>query len=191
MVAPGTSNGPLFFGVKTAYLFNTYLYREGTSFAAPHVTGAMALLIDAFPTIAVPELEKAIKRGAVDLGDFGPDDIYGFGVLDTVLAHVDIRCPKGRRDRDRDGVPNTCDNCKRIPNDRQRDTDGDGYGNFCDADLNNDGIVNLIDFSMFGAVYGSADPDADFNGDGNVDLMDFSIFGSFYGKPPGPSGLVP
>ncbi len=89
MVAPGTSNGPLFFGVKTAHLFNTYLYREGTSFAAPHVAGAMALLIDAFPTITVPELENAIQRGAVDLGDYGPDDVLrlrdvGYGA-----------CPRG------------------------------------------------------------------------------------------------
>ena len=191
VVAPGTSNGPLFFGVKTAYLSNSYLYREGTSFAAPHVAGAMALMIDAFPTITVTELEKAIQRGAVDLGDLGPDDIYGSGLLDTVLAHVDIRCPKGGRDRDRDGIPDICDNCKKIPNERQRDTDGDGYGNFCDPDLNNDLVVNLIDFGMFRSVYGTANPDADFDGNGTVDLVDFGIFRRFYGRPPGPSGLVP
>ncbi|WP_372683482.1 S8 family serine peptidase, partial [Desulfosarcina sp.] len=193
VVAPGTKNGPFVFGVKTAYRFNSYLFQEGTSFAAPHVAGAMALLIDAFPTITVPELEKAIQRGAVDLGDYGPDDTYGHGLLDSVLAHVEIRCPRGRkgRDRDRDGVPNTCDNCTKVANERQRDTDGDGYGNFCDADLNNDGIVNLLDFGMFRAAYGTTDPHADFDGNGMVNLIDFGIFRSYYGQPPGPSGLVP
>jgi len=44
-------------------------------------------------------------------------------------------------DIDGDGVPNASDNCLDLPNANQRDTDGDGYGNLCDADLNNDGIV--------------------------------------------------
>ncbi|MFO7716772.1 thrombospondin type 3 repeat-containing protein [Desulfosarcina sp.] len=91
-------------------------------------------------------------------------------------------------DTDGDGVPDASDNCIMSANPDQRDSDGDGFGNRCDPDLNNDGSVNLIDFGMFGAAYGTSDPDADLNGSGKVDLADFSIFGSFYGASPGPSG---
>nr|WP_305000427.1 hypothetical protein [Thiohalobacter thiocyanaticus] len=73
----------------------------------------------------------------------------------------------------------------------QRDTDGDGYGNRCDADLDNSGLVNLADFSLYRQRYGTDDADADFNGDGIVNLSDFSIFRSFYGNPPGPSAGTP
>ena len=45
-------------------------------------------------------------------------------------------------DTDDDGIPTTLDNCTLVANADQRDTNGDGYGNVCDPDLNNDGIVN-------------------------------------------------
>ncbi|MEM9336472.1 MAG: dockerin type I domain-containing protein [Patescibacteria group bacterium] len=48
-----------------------------------------------------------------------------------------------------------------------------------DADLNRDGSVNLIDFSIllfwWGTDGGASDPPADINRDGNVTLTDFSI----------------
>ncbi|MFO7713879.1 S8 family serine peptidase [Desulfosarcina sp.] len=191
VVAPGTSNGPLFFGVKTAYPFGAYLYREGTSFAAPHAAGAMALLMEAFPGITVAELEAAVQRGAVDLGDNGPDDVYGHGMLDAVRAHVAIRCPRGGRDRDRDGIPDSCDNCTQAANPDQRDTDGDGFGNMCDPDLNDDLTVNILDYQLFIVAFGTDDPHADFNGDGSVNIVDYQTFINFFGKPPGPSGLAP
>ena len=80
------------------------------------------------------------------------------------------------------------DNCKLVSNADQRDTNGDGFGNVCDADLNNDGIVNTLDFGLFRKAYGSTGPnlDADFNGDGIVNTLDFGLFRKMYGAPPGP-----
>ncbi len=99
-------------------------------------------------------------------------------------------------DADSDGIGDAGDNCIDVPNGDQRDTDGDGVGNFCDADLTNDGAVNLSDFSLFRSTFGAntggetdsnmADH-ADFNGDGAVNLGDFSIFRGGFGRPPGPS----
>ena len=43
------------------------------------------------------------------------------------------------------------------------------------ADLNNDGRVNIADFSILLFHWGTSDPTADINGDGNVGLADFSI----------------
>ncbi len=90
-----------------------------------------------------------------------------------------------------DGVIDLKDNCTLVPNTAQRDTNGDGYGNICDADLNGDLKTDLSDFSLLRIAFGTADPDADFNGDGTVDLSDFSLFRTMFGSPPGPSGFVP
>jgi serine protease AprX len=73
--------------VRTSYLFNSYAYATGTSIAAPHVTGSMALLVDAFPGATVSEIETAIKHSAWDLGAGGPDNVYGYGLLDAAAAY--------------------------------------------------------------------------------------------------------
>jgi len=90
-------------------------------------------------------------------------------------------------DSDNDGVDNLVDNCIYVANPVQRDTDNDGYGNICDADLDNNDQVAFGDFSIFRAVFGSADPDADFDGDGVVSFSDFSRLRAGFGGPPGPS----
>jgi hypothetical protein len=94
-------------------------------------------------------------------------------------------------DTDGDGAVDTLDNCTLTANADQRDTNGDGYGNRCDGDLNNDGMVNNLDLGLFKQRYGGTDPDADFNGDGAVNNLDLGLFKQMYGKPPGPSGIVP
>jgi probable HAF family extracellular repeat protein len=91
-------------------------------------------------------------------------------------------------DGDGDLIPDISDNCILISNPDQLDTDRDGYGNICDADFNNDGIVGPFDLSSFRAAYGKTTyPDQDLNGDGVVGPFDLSAFRSYYGKPPGPS----
>jgi len=92
-----------------------------------------------------------------------------------------------RPDSDLDGIANNEDNCSRVANADQRDTNADDFGNACDADLNDDGIVNGIDSGLFRAAFGSADPHADFNGDGVVNALDSGIFRRGYGAPPGPA----
>jgi len=86
VVAPGVS-------VKTADLTfggvfpNSYATVSGTSFAAPHVAGTMALLRQANPATTVAELEQALADSALDLGLVGADDEYGYGVIDAVAAN--------------------------------------------------------------------------------------------------------
>lgn len=86
IVAPGVN-------VRTAALTfggafpNPYVNVTGTSFAAPHVAGAMALLLSAFPDLTDSDLEWAIKQSAVDLGPPGPDNAYGYGLLDVAAAY--------------------------------------------------------------------------------------------------------
>ena len=91
-------------------------------------------------------------------------------------------------DTDGDGVIDRDDNCSAVVNPDQRDTDGDGFGNRCDPDLNNDGIVNVVDLGLLRERFFSADPDADFNGDGTVNAADLGVLRAFFFGSPGPAG---
>ena len=87
VVAPG-------YFVKTADLSsggsvpNASRTISGTSFAAPHAAGVMALLLSAFPGTPVADLESALMQSAVDLGAPGPDNDYGYGRIDALTAYT-------------------------------------------------------------------------------------------------------
>lgn len=104
-------------------------------------------------------------------------------------------------DADSDGVEDALDNCTNAPNGplipdvggaSQRDTDGDGYGNLCDGDFDNNGFVNYVDLAYFRNAFGSEDADADLDGSGGmVNFVDLAIFRSLFGNPPGPAAPPP
>ena len=91
-------------------------------------------------------------------------------------------------DVDGDAVPNRHDNCTVVANADQRDTDNDGIGNACDADLNNDCTLSFHDLALFRAAFFSSDPDADLNGDGVVNFGDLAIARANFFSEPGPAG---
>lgn len=92
-------------------------------------------------------------------------------------------------DTDRDGIADEHDNCRAVANVNQRDTNGDGYGNRCDADLNGDGVTDGRDTNALRLAFGGTGPDADFDGNGVVNGVDVGILRAFFGKPPGPGAL--
>lgn len=63
-----------------------YATVSGTSYAAPHTAGAMALLLDAYPDVGVADIESALTQGAQDLGVAGADNSYGHGLVDALAA---------------------------------------------------------------------------------------------------------
>jgi hypothetical protein len=81
VVAPGVN-------IKTSDPFVGYIHGDGTSFSAPHVAGIMALLIGAFPDLTVSELESVLKQSALDLGTSGPDNDYGYGLVNGYDAYI-------------------------------------------------------------------------------------------------------
>jgi cytochrome c peroxidase len=106
-------------------------------------------------------------------------------------------------DADADGRIDSEDNCINdmngpiitdAGNNSQRDTDGDGFGNVCDTDLNNDSVTNLLDVGVLKSVFlcdTTFNPEfdncdhADFNGDGVVNLLDVGFIKKFFLKQPG------
>lgn len=93
-------------------------------------------------------------------------------------------------DYDSDGVLDPVDNCIEIANPDQRDTDSDGYGNICDADFDNQLLVEFSDLAYLKSKMLTSDPDADLNGSGKVDAVDLLLLQDQFFAPPGPSGLV-
>ncbi|MDR9486437.1 S8 family serine peptidase [Salibacter sp.] len=65
----------------------TYDNYQGTSMAAPHVSGVSLLLTEAFPNATAEEIKEALYYSAVDLGDPGEDNTYGRGMIDAEAAY--------------------------------------------------------------------------------------------------------
>jgi subtilisin family serine protease len=63
-----------------------YLSANGTSMAAPHVSGAVAVLRSINSALTVDELETLLVLGGVDLGVAGADDTFGNGRLDLFTS---------------------------------------------------------------------------------------------------------
>lgn len=65
----------------------------GTSMAAPHVTGAVAIARQMFPNAPAAALTRLVLATATDLGDPGVDESYGWGLL-NVENMVSARDPE-------------------------------------------------------------------------------------------------
>jgi subtilisin family serine protease len=111
---------------------------SGTSMAAPHVVGAVALLISAHPELKgqVDGIERIIEYTAVprtnsqSCGDVPgteiPNNTYGWGRVDALAA-------LGLNDTDGDGMPDWWELWHGLnpndPSDAALDSDGDGVSN--------------------------------------------------------------
>jgi serine protease len=72
-------------GVQPAYSF-----LQGTSMAAPHVTGVIALMRAVNPSLGPAAFDNLLASGQLtqDLGAAGRDDLYGYGLIDAYKAVV-------------------------------------------------------------------------------------------------------
>ncbi len=81
VVAPGQD-------VRSSSGQSGYSVKSGTSMAAPHITGAVLLLKEAFPFLPGEEILLALYYSAKDLGEAGEDNTYGTGLIDVLAAFV-------------------------------------------------------------------------------------------------------
>jgi hypothetical protein len=162
---------------------------------------ASALALD----LENPPAEVTVVPGCNDnrntYRNIGRVEVLGTTVFDEDMSHY---C--NVMDSDNDGISDDQDNCILIPNgplapdaggNSQLDTDGDGYGNLCDGDLNNNGDTNTLDLNLYKLAHRTSpgdanyDVDADFNGDGTINTLDLNIYKGLHRLPPGPSCCAP
>jgi len=102
VVAPGDA-------IRTADLsfggFPFYVSGTGTSFSAPHASGVLALQRSAFPNATLAQLKSALTGSAADLGEVGPDNVYGNGRVDAAAAYAALGMPCIRPQVDISAVP--------------------------------------------------------------------------------------
>jgi subtilisin family serine protease len=86
LAAPGVN-------IYSTYKGKSYATLSGTSMATPHVTGAAALVIDTkkcdlnSDNICTPaEVQQRLEQTAIDLGDPGKDNLYGYGLVNVYQA---------------------------------------------------------------------------------------------------------
>lgn len=130
----------------------------GTSAAAPHVAGAVALLVaqrNLPPPQAGVQLLSMLK--------------------DVHTAGFDYRTGNGRisLDADGDGRIHDADNCPLDSNANQADYDGDGLGDICDDDADGDGLSAAEEQAA-----GSDPLNPDTDGDGLTDYDEVTLHGT-------------
>src|SRR5699024_957135 len=74
IVAPGKV-------IISTYLGDLYANADGTSQAAPYVSGALALLKEKYPNHSTDKLVQTLYAYALDLGVKGKDPLYGHGLV--------------------------------------------------------------------------------------------------------------
>ncbi len=174
--------------LRGLYVFGDFC---GGTFSAfdptPHeVTPLQSALIDATRSLALTSISEDA---------FGEMYITNRGTFGTVYR-IRSTLPDG----DQDGVPDHADNCSAVPNGTlardaggnvQLDTDGDGYGNACDPDFNNSGMVNAPDLARLKQRFFQRGGAEDLDGNGVVNVADLARLRAMFFQPPGPSGLHP
>lgn len=88
-VAPGVN-------IKSTAI-DGYEKKNGTSMAAPYVSGVFALMKQAYPTYSNHELRTLAQQNSIDLGVEGRDPLYGFGLINGVFKQ-DITSPETPED---------------------------------------------------------------------------------------------
>lgn len=63
-----------------------YSSLTGTSMAVPQVSGASALLLQGKADLQPPDVKRMLLKTADDLGQPGPDNVYGYGALNLTEA---------------------------------------------------------------------------------------------------------
>jgi len=125
-----------------------YWFFQGTSMAAPHVSGAAALLIS--NGLNDPDkVKEVIEKTAKDIGSGGWDKEYGWGLI-NVWAALNYGV---RGDLNGDLLVGTKD-LSLLANQWPRDASLSPI-----ADLSGDGVVNFVDFAILAEKWSKESPD--------------------------------
>ena len=85
--APGTRvYSSVIEGTSVENLTTGYAKYSGTSMAAPHVAGSVAVLMERFPYLNGAQVADVLKTTATDMGAPGIDALYGWGMINLGKA---------------------------------------------------------------------------------------------------------
>ncbi|HEJ6968098.1 TPA: autotransporter outer membrane beta-barrel domain-containing protein [Serratia marcescens] len=85
--APGTRvYSSVIAGTSVDDLTTGYANKSGTSMAAPHVAGSVAVLMERFPYLNGAQVAEVLKTTATDMGAPGIDALYGWGMINLGKA---------------------------------------------------------------------------------------------------------
>ncbi|MEL5267156.1 S8 family serine peptidase, partial [Serratia marcescens] len=85
--APGTRvYSSVIAGTGVDDLTTGYANKSGTSMAAPHVAGSVAVLMERFPYLNGAQVTDVLKTTATDMGAPGIDALYGWGMINLGKA---------------------------------------------------------------------------------------------------------
>jgi subtilisin family serine protease len=164
---------------------------DGTSMAAPEVTGVAADVLAIAPTMTTAQLKGLLLSSvdplhpvdtglsvsdgrinaltAVTAASLGNYSVHGRAVTasaPTQAASTSTCAPEPPNpDPDGDGLNTAQDNCPSVYNPGQQDADHDGVGDVCDKDKDNDGIPDAYDNCPSTPNTSQADTDHDRIGD--------------------------
>lgn len=79
--------------IWSAYRGSVYTSLFGTSMAAPHVTGGVAVTYEIFPEAASTDIVQMVLQTATDIGEPGVDAVYGWGLLNlgNIVSTIEPR----------------------------------------------------------------------------------------------------
>jgi hypothetical protein len=146
--------------VRSTGLCSGYTTMSGTSMATPHVTGAVALILEADPTLDHSGVRRILEETADPKGG-DPDNFVGAGVLDAFAAVEQAIAERG---------------CPRDP------------ALICDGDVDGNGAVNPVDVGLVQAAFcapGNCTKDAicqyDLDCNGAINPVDAGLVQSLFG----------
>ncbi|MCS7245772.1 MAG: S8 family peptidase [candidate division WOR-3 bacterium] len=73
--------------------YNQYAKLQGTSMAAPHVAGAVALILSINPNLSFNDIYNILAKSSIDIGPSGKDDKYGYGLIHVQRALLNTPQP--------------------------------------------------------------------------------------------------
>lgn len=126
----------------------------------------------AYVTLAASEPSSVEAQNALSflLSKQNANGSWNEDAYDTAVSILAIYASMRDMDVDNDGIPDQFDNCPDTANADQLNFDGDFYGDVCDDDDDNDGLIDDYEIDVLGTIPLSIDSDKDGILDGDEDL---------------------